>query len=878
MKTMPSEPDQPARKTPPFLRGLNPDGLAEVLGARPEKPVVPGWQILEVAGEGGLGVVWRAVREADGAVAAVKIARGEDQDTVERIEAEASALRALEHGNIVPLLDAGALEDAGLFLAMRFIPGPTLAHTIPPGGLPPERAYALFRGIAAAVAHAHGRGILHRDLKPANILLAPPAAEGDPPVPMVADFGLARPVHERVEHLSLTQAGLIAGTVEYLPPEAYLRGYHPTAGGDVYALGVILYEMLVGTPPRGAWAPAAQLRRVDVRVDEVLRRAMHPEPARRWGSVSEMSAALEAICKSPPRYAGSPLVTQTTRTADALWTVLGLVVALVALCTLIRMDNAMIPVPVDLIGKHSVKTGGFQALFYLMQALVPLCIWQLARLWRFRRVPLREALPSPFGLRLGVGKIAVVLVASGQILCLLLPLYFLYDLYAQCATVWVRSGDGPWANGLCVTPGHGPDNADVPMEALSPWSKPKPGYTYYLKQVQGPPDSPSAFYFDRIEFLPFVIPAEMVTVGGLAGLTLLVTLAAALHGWTTRRRWLRGGTLLTLAALSGGGFSRDWSNELAKAKTVRRANQDNEWTRGFLPTQTDALIKQLFAEQPEWNQPIPPELLAYYASEVNYRNAGTVTRERIAELHLQEIEQAKAERRTMWNQRIHHMQQRAVPGDPRRKLHIEMVYARLTDPPPANPARPEDGPFSTASIVVLFQKGDYSLAPGLEPFRIQIEGEEVENIYSAENRPLTADAAADWHRQFLAALATPHTPTPMPKAEVPATEPLIGPFHSKFVTFLDRPSGEGRNGDSMIQFGPEKLFRMTIHDLRRKPGLQPAGPLDPRIEQLPGARGRIRFPMREAGKPDVITFVADLAHIDGAWRCVQLFYETKNKP
>ncbi len=893
MKTMPSEPDQPARKTPPFLRGLNPDGLAEVLGARLERPVVPGWQILEVAGEGGLGVVWRAVRESDGVVAAVKIARGEDQDTVERIEAEASALRALAHGNIVPLLDAGALEDGGLFLAMRFIPGPTLAQTIPPGGLPPERAYALFRGIAAAVAHAHGRGILHRDLKPANILLAPPSAEGGEPVPaesrtrtssaepvpMVADFGLARPVHERVEHLSLTQAGLIAGTVEYLPPEAYLRGYHPTAGGDVYALGVILYEMLAGTPPRGAWAPAAQLRRVDVRVDEVLRRAMHPEPARRWGSVSEMSAALEAIHKSPPRFAGSPLVTQTTQTADALWTVLGLALAFVTLCTLIRMDKAMIPVPIDLIGKHSVKTGGFQALFYLMQALVPLCVWQLARLWRFRRVPLREGLPSPFGLRLGGGKVAAVLVASGQTLCLLLPLYFLYDLYVQCGTVWVRTGDGPWAQGLCVTPRLGPNRADVPKEALSPWAKAKPGYTYYLKHVMGPPEQPSSFYYDRIGFIPFYIPAEMVAVASLAGLTLLATLAAGLHGWTMRRRWLRAAAMLTLAPLSALSFSNHWRYELAKAAEHRLAAQDTAWTRGFMPARSNAMIKSYWAEQPEGHTPIPAELVAHYAAEVDYRDAGKIARERIAELHLQDIARGKAERRTMWNPAVFPTMPGVVPGDPRRKLTVHLEYVRLTDPPPADPAKPEAGPFATAANCHLFQEGDFSLTPGLEPFRFHKEVLQEELIYSAASCPLHVGAAANWHRQFLAALATSHASSPAPYAEVPATEPLLGHFHTDLLVALDRKHGEGVHDDSMDRKrGSKNYLRFTIHDLRRRPGLQPAGSLDLRIEQLPGARGRIRFPMRERTTTGAITFVADLAHIDGAWRCVQLFYEPPNIP
>ena len=78
--------------------------------------------------------------------------------------------------------------------------------------------------------------------------------------------------------------------------------------------------------------------------------------------------------------------------------------------------------------------------------------------------------------------------------------------------------------------------------------------------------------------------------------------------------------------------------------------------------------------------------------------------------------------------------------------------------------------------------------------------------------------------------------------------------------------------------GGENFLRFAIHGLRRRPGIQPAGPPDPRIEQLPGARGRIRFPMQEPGKVETITFVADLARIDGAWRCVQLYYEPQNNP
>jgi len=152
---------------PPDLRGLDPARLVDVLDpVEAIAPELPGWKILGIAGQGGFGIVWRAEDEAGERLAAIKIADGNDPDTVERIEQEAESLRNLRHPNIVALLDSGTFEDGaeslegGVFVAMEFIEGSPLSEVIPHGGLAPERAFDLFRKIGAAVSYAHSCGIL----------------------------------------------------------------------------------------------------------------------------------------------------------------------------------------------------------------------------------------------------------------------------------------------------------------------------------------------------------------------------------------------------------------------------------------------------------------------------------------------------------------------------------------------------------------------------------------------------------------------------------------------------------------------------------------------------------------------------------------------
>jgi hypothetical protein len=500
--------------TPRRFFGLDPTRTLGVLESTSDpSPGIEGWSILGVAGRGGFGTVWRAKRNSDGVMAAVKIAPSDDPDTLERIEEETEALRSLNHPHIVALLDSGTAgePDGGLFLAMEIVEGSELSHEIPSLGLPLEKAFKWFRQITTAVCHAHEAGILHRDLKPSNILI------DDLGNAKVADFGLALPVHRRVHQLSLTRAGMVAGTAEYLPPEAYLPDYKPSTATDVFALGVILHEMLAGTPPRGAWPTVSEGRKVDVRLDFLIRRALDPEPQRRWQSVREMREAFEEITHSPPRYAGAPLLTAPVRFADLLWTLTGLFVLLASGSSLLNLRQSSFSLPFDLVGGHSNLIGGFHAVFILLQPAFALGVWQLLRLWRFRNVPMREALPSPFGLRLGHGRMAAALVFLGQLFCLWLPAIHITTVFFDSCVTWLHPGDPAWRAGLTVV-------CWKDESMVSPWTYPEPGRGFWLQDRFGAPDHPLSHKIDQIGFTPLLFPMIMSIASATLSAALILTL------------------------------------------------------------------------------------------------------------------------------------------------------------------------------------------------------------------------------------------------------------------------------------------------------------------------------------------------------------------
>jgi WD40 repeat protein len=206
-------------------------------------PSVPGFQILEVLGRGGMGVVYRASEEGLQRVVALKMVRAGTDATPEdllRFQIEGETVARLQHPHIVQIFKIGQHEGRP-FIALEFVPGGSLKQRLRKGPMPWRDAVVLMEQLARAVHHAHQQGVIHRDLKPANILLSEDGR------PKITDFGLAKFLGEEKD---LTRTGMIIGTLSYMAPEQAMG--NPQRVGplsDIYALGAILYELLGGQRP-----------------------------------------------------------------------------------------------------------------------------------------------------------------------------------------------------------------------------------------------------------------------------------------------------------------------------------------------------------------------------------------------------------------------------------------------------------------------------------------------------------------------------------------------------------------------------------------------------------------------------------------------------
>lgn len=421
----------------------------------PPPPAVEGYGDWLFLGRGGLSHVWQATRLADGAPVALKAAALSGPESAERLRIEAAALRALEHPHIVRLLDVAEDPARGPVLVMELVDGPPLTALLPEEGFSWEETLGFLLPVLEAVEAAHRQGIVHRDLKPGNILVT---ADGRP---KVSDFGLAVPLGQRPLAFSFTRSGLVAGTVEYLAPECYDPASEPAPAMDIFALGVLLYELLAGRPPRGAWKPLSLLKPLDVRLDALFAEAIAPDPSQRLASAAEFRRRLIEIRDSPPRLAGTPLVTRPVRALDGVWTLAGLYFLAAGYCSQQAINNTDVPGLFDLTFGHTQYLGGFWAVWITAMGLGLLGFWQAARLWRFRHVPLREALPSPFGLKLGASRGVAWLTAAAQALCFLGPLYYVFLIAAQ-TWHWITPETPVWQHALSVTKW----GSEIPV---SPW-------------------------------------------------------------------------------------------------------------------------------------------------------------------------------------------------------------------------------------------------------------------------------------------------------------------------------------------------------------------------------------------------------------------------
>ena len=282
----------------------------------PEASIAGRYRVVRFIARGGMGEVYEVedleLRERV-ALKTVRPESAQDAVTMERFKREIQLARKVTHPNVCRIFDVGSAAGTS-FLTMELLTGETLAQRLKRGGpMPPEEALPIARQIAEALYAAHSAGVVHRDLKPGNVVLVP-ARGGTRAV--VTDFGLARLERgaDASQALTLTAAAAVVGTPAYLAPEQ-VEGGEITAATDVYALGIVLYEMLTGTVPFLAEnalstavkrlretpvPPRVHLPGLDPRWDRTILRCLEREPARRFASAPEVLRALTGPLE-PPR-------------------------------------------------------------------------------------------------------------------------------------------------------------------------------------------------------------------------------------------------------------------------------------------------------------------------------------------------------------------------------------------------------------------------------------------------------------------------------------------------------------------------------------------------------------------------------------------------
>ena len=209
------------------------------------------YKITDKLGEGGMAVVYKGYQQSLNRNVAIKVLRQElakDEEFVARFRREALAVADLDHPNILHVYDAGFVEGM-YYMVMAYVDGGSLRDLMGHGPLEPDYALSIAAQMADALHHAHQRGIVHRDVKPNNILLT---RDGRP---LLGDFGIAKALHEST---GLTRTGMSIGTPEYMAPEQ-IQGQKVDGRTDIYALGIVLYEMLAGWAPFSSSTPVASL-------------------------------------------------------------------------------------------------------------------------------------------------------------------------------------------------------------------------------------------------------------------------------------------------------------------------------------------------------------------------------------------------------------------------------------------------------------------------------------------------------------------------------------------------------------------------------------------------------------------------------------------
>ncbi len=271
--------------------GFQPPPLEEIIR------LFPDLEILSLLGAGGMGAVYKARQPSLDRFVALKVLPGKgsgSKNFEERFNREARALARLNHPNIVAVFEFGQVggEDGLHFFIMEFVDGANLRQLEQAGRLAPREALQIIPQICDALQYAHDEGIVHRDIKPENVLVDRKGRV------KIADFGLAKMLGVKANTSRLTAEGQVMGTPHYMAPEQIEKPLSVDHRADIYSLGVVLYEMLTGDLPLGKFPPPSRKYQLDVRLDEVVLRALENDPARRYQQASEVKSQVENIAGS----------------------------------------------------------------------------------------------------------------------------------------------------------------------------------------------------------------------------------------------------------------------------------------------------------------------------------------------------------------------------------------------------------------------------------------------------------------------------------------------------------------------------------------------------------------------------------------------------
>lgn len=265
--------------------------------------MLPQFEVERLIGRGGMGAVYKGIQSSLERPVAIKLLPPaiEQQDSAfaERFKNEARLMGRLNHPAIVGVYDFGRTTDGQLYFVMEFVDGSDVQNMIArEGRLPPEHALAVTAHLCDALGYAHRHGVVHRDIKPSNVLI-----DNEGRV-KVADFGLAKLTNNSLNS-GLTMTGMTMGTPDYVAPETLMYGSEVDGRADIYAVGVMLYQMLTGDIPRGMFKmPSQKFQSIDPRFDGIVRRALEHDREERYQSSNELRRDLDIILTTPLAVAG----------------------------------------------------------------------------------------------------------------------------------------------------------------------------------------------------------------------------------------------------------------------------------------------------------------------------------------------------------------------------------------------------------------------------------------------------------------------------------------------------------------------------------------------------------------------------------------------